>query len=286
MYKRACIFTKDGYVQKKGGVEWYAKKYYAIDHLNKQKEEIKYGEINPSFECCHSRRLRDVFGPNVKILIILRNPVKRAWSNFNHCINEGRPIMLDHVKSEQYLKKQDRSEILDEFLKDNFVKENGQWIYTGTYNHFLTGMRYSFFVNQYIKFFARDQIKIVLFEEFIKEPKRTCKEIVEFIGVSFQENLNYQMKLNAGDHAPADEASKYMIEQYNQALEQIRKDADDSKESGRIHEKLTKERAKFFKPSVNGSMSEFAEDLLKNYLYSDKLYVEDILQRDLTDIWY
>ncbi len=270
----------------RGGVEWYAKKYFAIDYLNKQKEGIKYGEINPSFGCSSSRRLRDVFGPGVKILIILRNPVKRAWSNFNHCINEGEPIMLDKAKNDQYLEKQERTEIFDEFLKDNFVKENGQWIYTGTYNCFLTGMRYSYFINQYLKFFARDQIKVCLFEEFISEPERICKEIVEFLGISFKKNLNYQIKENAGDHAPADEASKYMIEQYNQILAQIKKDGSDSKKSGETYERLFKEREKFFKPFTNGNMSAFADDLLRNYLYSDKLYAEEIFQKDLTDIWY
>lgn len=269
-----------------GGVEWYAKKYYAIDHLNKQKEEVKYGEINPSFGCCHSKRLRDVFGSEIKILIILRDPVKRVWSNFNHCINEGEPVMLDEAKNTQYLQKQDRAEIFDEILKDNFVKENGQWIYTGTYNHFLTGMRYSFFINQYLKFFSKENIKIILFEELIKEQKRICREIVEFLEVPFQENLNYQIKVNEGDHAPADEASKCMIERYNRSLKRIKKDGGDSLKIGEAYERLQKERTKFFQPVKIGNMSAFAEALLRKYLHSDKLYAEEILQRDLTDIWF
>ena len=123
-------------------------------------------------------------------------------------------------------------------------------------------------------------------KEFISEPERICKEIVEFLGISFKKNLNYQIKENAGDHAPADEASKYMIEQYNQILAQIKKDGSDSKKSGETYERLFKEREKFFKPFTNGNMSAFADDLLRNYLYSDKLYAEEIFQKDLTDIWY
>lgn len=53
------------------------KKYFEIDKDNRQKEHLIYGEINPAFGCTSSKRLRDVFGDDIKIIIMLREPARR-----------------------------------------------------------------------------------------------------------------------------------------------------------------------------------------------------------------
>lgn len=83
-------------------------------------------------------------------------------------------------------------------------------MYTGTYNYILTGRRYEFFVRQYLKFFKKKNIKIVLFEDFIKDLCKICKEILDFIHVPFREHFNYQTISNVGNMGPVD--NKAMIE--------------------------------------------------------------------------
>jgi len=99
--------------------------------------------------------------PSAKIIIILRNPVERAYSHyFWLVVTKGeRASFEDLIKKSNKLSHKDFS---------------GRVISAGFYSEQ---------VKRYLETFGPNQIKIIIFEEFIKEPKLKVKEILKFLDV-------------------------------------------------------------------------------------------------------
>jgi len=85
----------------------------------------------------------------------LRQPSARAYSNFYHRLKSGRAIsgFEDSIRFGSY-------SILNRSLYKDQLEE-------------------------FYRFIPRERIKVVLFEDFISDTRRTVKEICEFIGVDF-----------------------------------------------------------------------------------------------------
>ncbi len=108
-----------------------------------------------------------------KIIISLRDPVERAFSHF----------LMN--KSYGLTKTNFHDEILNEI-------KNGT-NYTKT-NIGLNDGLYSIHVKKYLDIFSLNQVKILIFEEWIKDPKKTLNEVLKFLGLDF--NLtNFNVKV-------------------------------------------------------------------------------------------
>jgi len=100
--------------------------------------------------------------PNAKIIIMLRDPVERAFSHFNHYKSIG-------FENRTFRK------ALDENLK-GIDKTSGK-DYVGA------GMFYDQ-VRRYVSTFGKNNVKIVLFDEFSKNTSNQVKEIFHFLNIS------------------------------------------------------------------------------------------------------
>ncbi len=98
---------------------------------------------------------------NPKILIVLRNPVKRAFSAYQHLVRDDR----ESLSFEDALQ-----------LEDERIKKNYELIY-----HYRSVSRYYEPVEAFLKNF--DQVKIILIEDLNKKPEQTLKSVFEFLGV-------------------------------------------------------------------------------------------------------
>ena len=103
--------------------------------------------------------------PNAKIIMILRDPVERAYSHY--LMIEGR-------------KKFDTSSFHAQIQKEiknglNYKKPNVRLV---------AGLYYDD-VKRFLKIFGREQVKIIIFEEFIAKTKNTLKDILEFLGIKY-----------------------------------------------------------------------------------------------------
>jgi len=100
--------------------------------------------------------------PNAKIIMMLRNPVERAFSYYLHNIRN---------RSET---KNFREAIECEIqnLKDNTV-----------HRFYLGGSMYYEAVKRYIEKFGRNQVKVLIFEEFITKELEYVKDVLNFLGI-------------------------------------------------------------------------------------------------------
>lgn len=104
--------------------------------------------------------------PKVKIIVVLRQPAERAYSNYLHCIKRGVEPTRDF---NLYVKNN---------LEESRINENWglilYYIEKGFYHKYLT---------EYFKLFDKENIKVVLFNNLKNNPEKTLKDIFNFLEV-------------------------------------------------------------------------------------------------------
>lgn len=142
-------------------------------------DEKAIGEICPSYLYFEdaAKNIKEHI-PEVKIIAILREPVSRAFSAWVHLTRDRR----------EYLSFSDA--IADEHRR---IKENWAEIW-----HYAEEGKYYNQLKRYYDIFPNDNIKVIIYEDFKKNPLTVYKEISDFIGVnsSFEPNMN--VKHNTG----------------------------------------------------------------------------------------
>jgi len=115
--------------------------------------------------------------PDVKIIAILRQPTDRAYSNFLHTRRADRENVDSF--SESIKIEQDR------------IKDNWSPLY-----HYIQKGYYSVQLQRYYDLFPKENIKIYLFEEIVKNPKETLKDIFKFLNVEENIKIDTSKKSN------------------------------------------------------------------------------------------
>jgi len=105
--------------------------------------------------------------PNAKIIIILRNPIERTISDYLFQLNLG-------------TEKQSFEKAIERDLK-NIEKVKKSFVKTSLYSQHL---------NNYFKIFPKNQIKILIFEDFIKNPQQSVYDILRFLGINVFHNFD------------------------------------------------------------------------------------------------
>ena len=101
--------------------------------------------------------------PDVKLIVMLRNPVERAWSHYLHMVRDGREELS-----------------FDEALKAERERIDKGWEFSWHYcNMGFYGQQLSLFLER----FPRDSLKVVMFDDFKANPLRTTNEVLEFLGL-------------------------------------------------------------------------------------------------------
>ncbi len=115
--------------------------------------------------------------PSVKIIVILRNPAERAFSNFIQAVRAN----LETTDNFQ--------EALE--LESKRTKENWWW----SFQYKKAGFYYEQ-LKRYYSLFPENQIKVFLYEDWKNSPKKTYKEILKFLNISdsYEPNFNEKHK--------------------------------------------------------------------------------------------
>lgn len=136
----------------KKGLGWY-KKFFPPINLAKKYKAI--GDITPSyilFEDVPKRVLKIL--PKAKFIIILRNPVTRAFSHYKYNkLNEGFTYTFKE-----------------------YLKINNRCFRYGLYSHQ---------IKNWFKYFPRERFLILIFEEMFKNHLIALKRISDFLNIDF-----------------------------------------------------------------------------------------------------
>jgi len=204
-------------------IQWYKrhfptkfyKKYYEM--TNKQKLFVGESTGTYLFHNDVPKRIHQHI-PKIKLIVMLRNPIKSCYSKYNHYRNEGLESSSFEDAIEMEFK---RMEILEKNIKlksnnpdlDNFVNFN-----------YLRHGHYAEKLENWFSEFPREQILILTNDEFNSDMDNTLKTTFEFIGLP---NFHVKNKIahNVGKYLPMKESTKEMLIDYfkphNQKLYKI-----------------------------------------------------------------
>lgn len=123
------------------------------------------------------KNIKRDLGNNVNIIVSLRNPVDRAYSDFLNMVRLGRERVLDFRK---VLRKEDE-------------RKKKNW--SPFYHYASKGFYYSQ-VKRYMDEFGEENVKILIFEELIKNTEKNIKGVANFLGLK-KFNFDTSKKHNA-----------------------------------------------------------------------------------------
>ena len=144
----------------------YVKGYdYYLDRYYKGSETYKIrGEATPNYlhqgEKVAGRILQDV-GSDLKFVVLLRDPVQRAYSHYQHMVRNG-------------LEQRDFNSALD---VDKSRSEIDGW-----YTYYLDGFYYNQ-LQSWVETFGRERFLFLLSDELSGSPAASLSQIYDFLGV-------------------------------------------------------------------------------------------------------
>lgn len=131
--------------------------------FEKVKNEKIIGEATPRYlSDPEAARLIHQIIPHAKIVISLRNPVQRLYSFYFMEQSVGKFKLSFHEQLQKELRK-------EQILGPKLGMERSL---------------YSEDVKRYLNIFGAKQVKIIIFEEFIKDPKSIFRDILKFLGIN------------------------------------------------------------------------------------------------------
>ncbi len=167
------------------GLDWYAQPF------KKTGAGKIRGDVSPTY-ASHPlvpKRIHDSI-PNVRLVFILRDPVARAYSDYCMHLRAGKV-----------------PDIVDEVLK------------TDDPHRFVTDGLYFIHMSRFLKYFPRERIKIMIYDDFQKNPKTFLREIFDFleIDLDFEPSILYR-RLNKKRSRPR---SQFLFKLYVQVTSAV-----------------------------------------------------------------
>lgn len=146
--------------------------------------------------------------PDIKIIVILRNPVDRAYSLYNWMTREGYEPILPFEKAVDA----EESRIADTQFKKTHSGPLQNYLY------FHSGL-YSAQLKRYFNIFPEQQMHVILYDELKENPVATAQKVYEFLGVdtSFTPSTGIHNK----GQIPASVTAQYLIRKYLTYLKKL-----------------------------------------------------------------
>ncbi|MEZ2246631.1 MAG: tetratricopeptide repeat protein [Microcoleus sp.] len=187
------------------GIDWYLAHFPPMP----AGEQFLTGEASPSYfdSLAAPERLYSAF-PEVKLIVLLRNPVDRAISQFYRLTElnwEGRSF--------------DRA-ISDEIAR---LAQNPAYIIGEEPGNYLARSRYIEFIKNWLAFFPKEQLLILKSEDFYASAATTVLQVLDFLDLPEYQLPEYQ-NANPGSYQPISDSVRDWLSDYfrpyNQELEE------------------------------------------------------------------
>lgn len=172
------------------GTNWYrvnfptCMKKFSTEKIKK----IKFltGEATPYYlQYPHAPDRVYEINPNMKLIVVLRNPVDRAFSHYKRRWRNGSETL-----SFEEATAQEQSRIKGEIEK--MEKNENYFSYIFHRLSYITSGLYVIHLKRWLKYFPMEQILILENEEFLNETPKLYKQTLKFLGLSEWKLSNYE----------------------------------------------------------------------------------------------
>ena len=201
------------------------------------------------------KNIKKYLGNEIKIVIVLRNPIDRAYSNYMHHIRDG----WENISFEQALDDENRR-----------IEENWGW----SYHYVKTGMYY-YQVKAYLDNFR--QTKIYFFEE-LKFKDSLLKDLYAFLEVRFTKELKDNKEYNVSGY-PRNKLIHNLLNKDNAIKKIIKPVVNSILPKGSIQKVVSNIQNKNLKKV---SMKNDTRERLKNVFEDDIKKLSNLIKMDLS----
>lgn len=127
------------------------------------------GEASPTYlSNPESPQLIHSVVPDAKIIMVLRHPIERAFSAYLMLLHYGENLsFIDAIKAE-------------------LANTSGMFRPGEFRRLYIAQSSYSASVKRYFDMFGRENVKVLIFEEFVKDTKQALQEVLKFLDIDFQ----------------------------------------------------------------------------------------------------
>ena len=141
-----------------------------------QKENIVYGEGSVSY-LFYDNVAEDIkkYNPNAKIIIMLRNPIERAFSHY----------LMDY-----------RLGLISDSFENILAKKSKHKNAHLFYQQYIEVSKYAKQIQRYLDFFEKDNILVIDYEDFKKNVSKTVDQVYSFLNISAEFAADINTKHN------------------------------------------------------------------------------------------
>ncbi|MGI9062146.1 MAG: sulfotransferase domain-containing protein [Ktedonobacteraceae bacterium] len=176
------------------GLSWYRghfptriERYYACQL---RKETFVTGEATPEYLFLpHIPQQVVKVLPHVKLIVLLRNPIDRAYSQYQHAVVQGH-----ETRSFEEAITDQEAGLAEE--QAHILQDTDYEPYTYMQHCYLTRSLYIDQLQRWMSLFSREQFLILKSEEFYADPAVSLKQVLDFLSVPASElhlrNIEYK----------------------------------------------------------------------------------------------
>ncbi|MEH7223930.1 sulfotransferase domain-containing protein [Bacillus sp. JJ1566] len=196
------------------GLDWYLNHFpLLMDNTNKNMQEFITGEASPKY-LVHPDAPKRAYEtlPHAKLIVLLRNPIDRAYSHYHHMARNGSELLSFQeaiMKEAEKLNQQ-----MDKVL------ENYKTIPTS----YLTRGIYANQLERWMQYFPREQFLILKSEDFFKDTLSSFKQVTDFLDLP-EFNFSEHKQWNVGQYNRMEEQQrewlKLFFKPHNERLYQL-----------------------------------------------------------------
>src|SRR5215204_30223 len=188
------------------GIEWY-RSQLPLPRRNEEHKPIT-GEATPDylFYPDAARRAAQVV-PQARLIVLLRNPVDRAYSHYHHQIRKGRETLgfEEAIEAEKARLRCERDKMLEDEHYNSFNYRHFSYLSRGVYVDQL--LRWS-------EYFAEDQMLVLNSEDFFERAPETLKLVLNFLQLPGWEPETWKIRNKGSYEQEMNPATRRRLEEY------------------------------------------------------------------------
>lgn len=204
------------------GVDWYREQFPIIGKSIPQEPILEENKLISGFICGEAspyyifhplvpERIYQLF-PQIKLIVLLRDPVARAISHYHHEVRLGYEYLPleEAIAQEEFRLKGEVEKIIANADYYSFNHQHYTYLSRGIYVDPIVS---------WMNIFPKEQFLIIKSEEFYNHPNSILKQVFEFLNLPEYELSTYE-KLNGGDYLPIEATNKQKLQAYFQPYNQ------------------------------------------------------------------
>ncbi len=207
-YKKDSSFFDANFFR---GFKWYHAyfpKEKQMDAYQAQSgERYITGEVTTSYihHPATPQRIHEAY-PKTKFIALLREPVQRAYSHYQHMVRTGR----EELSFKEAIAREDERLANAE---ERVLAGNDEALKAFRNYSYKSRGRYAEQLERWLEFFPREQFLIFKSEELFQDPERVTRQVYEFLDIPYFQLAQYK-NVNPGGYPSAEAETLDLLKEY------------------------------------------------------------------------